>query len=101
MDWQYALKRGSYLYSQLSAYPMPNPVYPLPFSPDGAVRDYLQRLATDELGKSDTILYVGRPDDPITAWLREFLESDGYEGTVALKQRLTLIVFRKQHPASH
>jgi hypothetical protein len=39
--------------------------------------------------------YVGRTYDPITAWLREFLES-GYEATVALKQRLTLIVFRKQ-----
>jgi hypothetical protein len=97
LDWQHALERRSFLYSQVSVYAVSNSVYPLPFSPDATMRNYLEQLAPATLDRSKIIFYAGRTGDDVEAWLREFFGSRGYSSSICLQQGLSLIMFHKQN----
>ena len=101
MDWQHGIEQHTFFYSQLAAYPLSNPVYPLPYTLDDNMRAYVRRIAEGPLANAPLILLAGLPDHPTIEWVRQYFEARGYASTYAVGQGLCLLVFRKPAPAAH
>jgi hypothetical protein len=97
MDWQHGVAQDAFIYSPLNAYPLPNPVYPLPFAVDEATNTYAQHTAT-ELSDAPLLFYVGMRAHPMTEWVRTFFAAHGYAPTYAIHEDLDLLVMRKAKP---
>jgi hypothetical protein len=96
MDWQHAIEARSFLYSQLSAYPIPNRVYPLPYGLDDASKTYVRGLADGELAAAPQVVFAGIRDLPSGEWVRSFFESRGYTSHYAVRQGVALIVMQRR-----
>ncbi len=101
MDWQHGIEQHTFFYSQLAAYPLSNPVYPLPYTLDDNMRAYVRRIAEGPLANAPLILLAGLPNHPTIEWVRQYFEARGYASTYAVRQGLCLLVFRKPAPAAH
>jgi hypothetical protein len=66
------------LYSPVSAYPVPNPIYPLPMHPDPTVTEFVEAAANGPLASARTILFAGSARQPMIDWFRAFFEARGY-----------------------
>jgi hypothetical protein len=95
VDWQHAVEQGSFLYSQLTAYPVPNRVYPLPYVLDEAAESFVRAAADGRLRQSDVILFVGEPTLATATWLKTFFEARGYAATFEARQAIALLVLRR------
>ena len=95
MDWEGGIAAHSFLYSQLSAYPIPNRVYPLPYGLDEVAQSYVRHLADGELSRAPLIFFAGIRDLPIERWVCSFFESRGYTCRDAVATGLSLLVMRR------
>jgi hypothetical protein len=95
MDWRHGIAANSFLYSQLSAYPLPNRVFPLPYGLDDAAQSYLRGLADGELAHTPLVFFAGIRGLPIGRWVRAFFESRGYTCRDAGGKGLVLLVMQR------
>jgi hypothetical protein len=95
IDWQDAIAARSFLYSQLSAYPIANRSYPIPYALDDVVKAYVARLADGELAGAPLIFFAGIRDLRVGEWIRQFFEARGYASRDAVRQDLILIVLER------
>jgi hypothetical protein len=95
IDWQHAVERRSFVYSQLDAYPLANHVYPMPYALDDAAKAYVGRAADTALAGAPLIFFTGTPAQPMTKWMRQFFEARGYTSDFAVNEVLCLLVLRK------
>ncbi len=100
IDWPHGIEQHTFFYSQLAAYPIANPVYPLPYTLDENMRAYVRRMADGPLANAPLVLLAGLPKHPTIEWFRQFFEARGYATTYAVRQGLCLLVFRKPAPAT-
>jgi hypothetical protein len=95
-DWQQAVSRGSFIYSPLTAYPLPNRVFPLPYALDETAKSFVRAAADGSLRGADVILFVGEPKLAMTTWLDSFFEARGYAATFEARGGIRLLVLRRQ-----
>jgi len=95
LDWKHGVEQNSWVFSPLVTYPLPNRVYPLPFTLNDEVKDYVQRAAASELAEAPVIFYAGLRELPLTDWLPQFFATRGYTATVAVTEDQGLVVMRK------
>ena len=95
VDWQHAVAQGTFLYSQLTAYPVPNRVLPLPYTLDEAAMVFVRAAADGPLRQADLILFVGESELGTVAWLRTFFEARGYAASVEARQGICLLALRR------
>jgi len=93
LDWQHGIEQRAFYYAPLTAYPIPNPTYPLPFHLDDNVRAYVSRLA--EQWDPPAIFVVGVADHRTIKWVQQFFEARGYTATIGARNALWLMVLRK------
>ena len=79
-DWRAGNRPDSYLFAPLVAYPVPNPVLPLPVKPSPEARDYVSSLVDSRLAAARQILFVS-DDEQWEPWLRERMQRGGYRET--------------------
>jgi hypothetical protein len=94
-DWRDGPEQGSFLYSQLTAYPVPNRVYPLPFALDQAGKEYVRAAADGALRNAALVLFVGEPPSETTVWLRTFFVTRGYAASFPVREGFGLLVLRR------
>jgi hypothetical protein len=95
MDWRGGIASGSFLYSQLSPYPLPNQLYPLPYALDDAAQSYVRSLADGEVAGAPLVFFAGIRGLPIEKWVRAFFESRGYTCRDVVRQGLVLVAMRR------
>jgi hypothetical protein len=95
LDWKHGVEQNSWIFAPLVAYPLPNRVYPLPFTLSEAAKEYVERAAASELAEAPVIFYAGLREQPLTDWIRRFFASRGYTATVAVSEDQGLVVMRK------
>ncbi|HXI57693.1 MAG TPA: hypothetical protein VNO55_16625, partial [Polyangia bacterium] len=94
-DWRHAAEQGSFLYSPLTAYPVPNRIYPLPFALDESTKAYVRAAADGVLRRADQILFVGQPPSDTTTWFQAFFEARGYTASFPVREGFGLLVLRR------
>jgi hypothetical protein len=94
-DWRRGISSHSFLYSQLSPYPLANRVYPLPYGLDDGVRSYVRGLADGELGRAPLVFFAGISGLPIEKWVRAFFTSRGYTCRDTVREGLVLLALRR------
>jgi hypothetical protein len=94
-DWRREIGRGTFVYSQLAAYPLANHVFPLPYKLDEATTSYVRAVADTEVAQAPLIFYTGVLTDPISEWICGFFESRGYKKTIAAGQSVVLVAFKR------
>jgi hypothetical protein len=97
-DWRHGPEQGSFLYSQLTAYPVPNRVYPLPFALDEATKDYVRAAADGPLRRADLILLAGESARDTPGWVQELFEARGYVATFPVREGFCLLELRRARP---
>ena len=95
IDWQHAIEKRTFFYAQLSAYPLPNRTYPLPYHLDDNVRAYVRHIADTELTESPVIFVAGLAKHPTLVWVQSFFEARGYTATHGVEKALWLLVLRR------
>jgi hypothetical protein len=95
VDWQHALGEGSFLYSPLTAYPLPNRVSPLPYALDEAARSYVRASADGPLRDADLVFFIGETNREMAAWFESFFEARGYVASFRVRQGICLLVLRR------
>jgi hypothetical protein len=94
-DWQHGIQARTLFYSQVVAYPVPNPVYPLPYDPDASMETYVRRLADTELAGAPLIFVTGLPRHITIEWVRRFFEARGYRTSYVLRDGFWLMALRR------
>jgi hypothetical protein len=94
-DWRHAPQQGSFLYSQLTVYPVPNRVYPLPFELDAAAKEYVRAAADGALKNAALVLFVGEPPSETTAWVQAFFVARGYTASFPVREGFGLLILRR------
>ena len=93
-DWRAGNHADSYLFAPLVAYPIDNPVLPLPFKPTAESWEYVgERLDSQLRGTSEVLFvgYQGRWEEGIL----ERMQLAGFHATVRELGNFTLYVFRR------
>ncbi|MBY0506082.1 MAG: hypothetical protein K2X03_19355 [Bryobacteraceae bacterium] len=92
LDWRKG-PEGTYLFSELSAYPVANRVYPLPIRFTAQEKPYLTGLLDGELKQAPMILFLTRGDPPAPV-IEEFTRR-GYRLEIAKPNVYSLALFRR------
>jgi hypothetical protein len=93
LDWQHGIEQHAFYYAPLTAYPIANVTYPLPFHLDDSVRAYVSRVA--EQSDPPAIFVVGVAEHRTIKWVQQFFEARGYTATIGARNALWLVVLRK------
>jgi hypothetical protein len=99
VDWRHGPDQGSFLYSPLTTYPVPNRVLPLPYALDDAAISYVRTMADGPLHDAALILFIGETQREMTGWFDAFFEVRGYAGTFVVRQGTCLLVLRRGRAA--
>ncbi len=99
-DWRAGNTPGSYLYSSFVAYPMSNPLLPLPYRLTAPVKDYVVHLLRGDLTKQDKIIFVTH-DISWIAWMDEQFEQVGYSSRWTKPNDYFVGVFERRQAPVH
>jgi hypothetical protein len=92
LDWRTQDPATSPLFSQMTAYPVPNKTIPLPFQFSKAVEDVL--LKTD-FSVYKSLFLVAAVDAPVASWLSEHLAKSGFRAEVRPVNDYVVIHYRR------
>jgi hypothetical protein len=93
-DWRAGNQPGSYLMAPLVAYPVRNPVFPLPGTPTYDVKDYISGIIDSQLGGAQEVMFVvstDRWEDFVSDWVTERMHVAGFQ--VAIHKEGSFIVY--------
>jgi len=94
-DWRAGNRPESYLFASLVAYPISNPLLPMPVAPIEEAKVYLSGLIDSRLTAVPEVLFVDK-DDRWADWLKDRMSRAGYRAAVEPPAgNFTLYVFRR------
>ena len=92
LDWRKG-PEGTYLFSELVAYPVPNRIYPLPIRFTDEVKPYVSGLMEGELQGAPIILLICQGDVP--EWFATNLAARGYRMALSRPNVYTVATFQR------
>ena len=98
-DWRAGNQPSSYLFAPLVAYPIPNPVFPLPYVPTDDVKNYISDVIDSQLARAPEVLFVAagnRWEDFATDWVTDRMRLAGFHAAVRRGGTFTVLVFTKR-----
>ncbi|HTP31269.1 MAG TPA: hypothetical protein VMJ75_03785 [Candidatus Acidoferrales bacterium] len=94
-DWRAGNRPDSYLFAPLVAYPISNPLLPMPVAPIEEAKVYLSGFIDSRLTAVPEVLFVDK-DDRWADWLKDQMSRAGYRAAVEPPAgNFTLYVFRR------
>jgi mannosyltransferase len=93
-DWRSGNQPGSYLFAPLVAYPIENPLIPLPRYPTSEIKDYVGEVVDKRLAGSPEMLFVDKDGD-WEQWIVDRMRRAGYHAEIRPAGNFSLLVFKR------
>jgi len=93
-DWRAGNQPDSYLFAPLVAYPIQNPVLPLPVAPTDAAKEFIGEVVDSRLKGTPEVLFVEYLEiwEP---WIVDRMQRAGFHASVRTAGNFKLFVFRR------
>jgi Dolichyl-phosphate-mannose-protein mannosyltransferase len=93
-DWRAGNQPDSYLFAPLVAYPIANPVLPLPVTPTDEAKEFIGEMVDSRLKATSEVLFVEYLEiwEP---WIVDRMLRSGFHATVRTAGNFKLFVFRR------
>jgi hypothetical protein len=93
-DWRSGNQPDSYLFAPLVAYPITNPLLPIPARATDDAKSYVDDTISGRLAQAPEVVFVDK-DDRWDYWIRERMARAGFHPTVQPAGHFKVFVFRK------
>jgi hypothetical protein len=93
-DWRAGNQPDSHLFAPLVAYPIDNPLLPLPFKETEKAKEYVSEMLDSRLKRTSKVLFVDQFGDR-EQWVKDLMGRRGFHGTTRDLGSFTLYVFRR------
>ena len=92
-DWQRGTAGDSYLFAPLSAYPLREPILPLPYFLNGAGTANVRAALNEPLGDARRLVLLSRSGGDAAPWFEHELSSRGYRAKTLYDRELVVVEF--------
>jgi len=97
-NWRAGNQPESWLMAPLTAYPIRNPVFPLPGAPTSDVKDYISGIIDSQFGETREVVFVAMTDrwkDFASDWVTERMHLAGFQVALHDEGSFTAFVFTR------
>lgn len=95
LPWREATRPDNYVLAPLAAYPVRNPVLPLPFDLTPEVELFVKDILSGELGSQRQLLLVADTNADVTRWFHEEMKARGYAERETERSGYTIACFER------
>jgi hypothetical protein len=93
-DWRVGNQPNSHLFAPLVAYPIDNPLLPLPYGGTDEAKEYISEMLDSRLRGTPEVLFVDKFAER-GQWIQEYMRRGGFHASSQEVGNFTLYVFRR------
>lgn len=93
-DWRAGNQPNSYLFAPLVAYPIDNPLLPLPNAATDEAKEYVSEMVDSRLKGESKVLFVENPES-WEPWILDRMQRAGFHATVRTAGSFKFLVFSR------
>lgn len=94
-DWKAGPNDGNYLFAPLLAYPISNPIIPLPYELNEDAKRQVMQAVEGRLAKTSRFCLVARDESAIVSWMKSTLAPLGFRITTYHPNTIEVILFER------
>jgi len=95
LRWREATRPDNYVLAALAAYPIQNPVLPLPFDLTPDVEQFVRDKLSGELVGARQVLLVADSSADVTSWFEQEMKARGYTARLTERSGYTIASFER------